>query len=39
MIGEDGGAVRRANAGGVEQVLDCKPDPLARLELGDEDAV
>jgi len=39
VIGEDGGAVRRANAGGVEQVLDCEPDPLAGLELGDEDGI
>jgi len=37
VVGEDGRAVRRADALGVEEVLDREPDAVARLELGDED--
>jgi hypothetical protein len=39
MVGENGGAVRGADARRVEQVLDREPDPVVRLELGDEDGL
>jgi hypothetical protein len=40
VIREDGGAVGRADAGRVEEILDREPDPGTRLrDLGDEDAV
>jgi hypothetical protein len=39
VLGEDSRAVGREDTGGVEEVLDREPDPVAGLELGDEDAV
>jgi hypothetical protein len=39
VLAEDGGAVRRANAGGVEEVLDGKTPADRRRQLGDEDSV
>jgi len=39
VLGEQDRAVRRDEAGGVEQVFDGKPDPLAgRLRPGEEDS-
>jgi hypothetical protein len=40
VIGEDGGAVGRPDAGGVEEILDREPDPRpGDRQLRDEDAV
>jgi len=39
VVGEDGGPVRRPDPGRVEEILDREPDPVARLELRDEDPV